>query len=156
MRSNWQSILCVLFFATIIMYVNADAPTWKLCPGAPITMKVNNMTVTYVNSVMSAVIEANVNEQVSTGAQVTLGVNYNGGPIFSENLDMSVGTKLPVNGDFTWKYQVLIPSFAPSGSYSVDLTFMDQNKVPITCVEVDMTLGAKSKHRHIRHLIKSN
>ena len=33
---------------------------------------------------------------------------------YSENLDMSVGTSMPVTGDFTWKYGVSIPSIAPS------------------------------------------
>lgn len=35
---------------------------------------------------------------------------------------------------------VSIPSIAPSGAYQVDLTFSDQNGMPLTCLQVNFSL----------------
>jgi len=59
---------------------------------------------------------------------------------YNENLDFGVGTPLPVSGAFPWKYSVSIPSIAPSGAYEVDLTFSDQDGMPLTCMQVNFNL----------------
>ena len=53
---------------------------------------------------------------------------------------MGVGTALPVTGSFVWKYAVSVPSIAPSGAYQVDLTYSDQNGMPLTCIQVNFNL----------------
>jgi len=119
----------------------AAAPAWKLCPGAPTHITTNNVTLTLANRNLGLTLNGKVDEQLQSGSFVTIDVLLGGTKIFSENIDMSQGTTLPVGpGPIVFSYSVSIPSIAPSGNYQVNLTFNDQNANPLACLQVTFTI----------------
>ena len=94
---------------------------------------------------------ATTDTPLEAGSQLTIAVNLDGGQIFTENIDMAQGTNLPVaaNSAFVFKYGVSIPSIAPGGSYVVNLTFLDQTGLPLTCVAVSFQLTAEKQRQTI-------
>ena len=136
-------LLLVLAVMAYLAPVVSAQPTWTICPNAPTDIAVKSLNLTLANRNLALVLTATVDEQMTTGSQVTVQVNLDGGSIFSENIDMSQGTTLPIaaNATFVFKYSVSIPSIAPSGAYVVDLTFVDQTGVPLTCIAVSFALA---------------
>jgi len=122
-----------------------DTPfPFSVCSGAPTDLNIQTVYVTPNPPVKGNNIaiqaQGTVDEQL-TGGNFVINVLYMGVQIFSETLDLSKAVTLPVGpGPITLNYQVLIPSIAPSGGYTVQLTFNDQSGTEITCVQVAFTL----------------
>lgn len=70
--------------------------------------------------------------------QVQIVTLLNGIPL---NTQYDKNTKSYQQGDaFDYKFSVTIPGFAPSGKYSISLTFQEQNGSTAGCVHVEFTL----------------
>jgi hypothetical protein len=84
---------------------SAQQPSWALCPQAPTDIAVQSLDISLQNRTLSLVMNATVDEQLTTGSQVTVAVDLDGGQIFTENIDMAQGTTLPIaaNSAFIFK-----------------------------------------------------
>jgi len=125
--------------------VKATPFPFTVCPGAPTDLSVTALYVTPDPPVkgqnINMELTGTVDEQLTTGSNFVVNVLYDNVQIFTETVDMSTATTLPVGpGTVDLKYSVLIPSIAPAGSYVVSLTFNDQTGTEITCIQLSLNL----------------
>jgi len=118
---------------------------FAVCAGAPTDLSVTALLVTPDPPVkgqnINMELQGTVDEQLTSGSNFVVNVLYDGVQIFTETIDMSTATTLPVGpGPVDLKYSVLIPSIAPAGNYVVSLTFNDQTGTEITCIQLTLNL----------------
>lgn len=118
---------------------------FQTCPGAPTDLNIQTLDIcpdppvkgSSINLGLSGVVD----EQLTNGSNFEVDVLLDNVPIFTETVDLSEATTLPVGpGSIALNYSVAIPQFAPSGSYRVQLTFSDQSNTEIGCVDITFSL----------------
>jgi len=90
---------------------------------------------------LSLVLDGSVDEQVSSGT-VSVAVKFLGIPVLNasdaitdENVQLPFGS-----GPFVFKKTIEIPSSAPQGSYTTDITWKDQDGQSLVCVHEPFSL----------------
>jgi len=58
-----------------------SVPTWHLCPGAPTSINITNVTLSLQGRDLALAMEANVQETLEQGS-LTIGVSLNGGQMY--------------------------------------------------------------------------
>jgi len=123
-----------------------DTPfPFTVCSGAPTDLNIATVYVTPNPPVKGGNIGiqaiGTVDEQLTTGSNFVINVLYMGVQIFNQQVDLSKAVTLPVGpGPITLNYSVFIPGIAPSGAYTVQLTFNDQSGTEITCISLAFSL----------------
>lgn len=118
---------------------------FTVCPGTAQDLKVTTLYVTpnppVKGSNIGMQLIGTVDEQLTTGSSIQIQVAYSGVVIYNTSVDMSQATTLPAGpGAITLNYSVLIPGIAPSGAYTVQLTFQDQTSTAIGCISLAFSL----------------
>lgn len=119
---------------------------FQVCSGAPTDLSVTDIYVTpnppVKGSNIGLQLLGTVDEQLTEGSNFVINVLYLGTQIFTETVPLeNAGATFPVGpGSLQLNYSVLIPSIAPSGAYTIQLTFNDQTGTEITCIALSFSL----------------
>jgi len=126
----------VLLFLVAILALISNVSAWTLCPNAANHFAVSNVALNVNRPAISIEVDGKLDSQV-TGGNLLIDVKLAGVHLYSETDPLDGFPSLPIGpGDAVYKHTVNIPSIAPPGSYTVDLTFKDQSGNALTCVEV--------------------
>ena len=119
---------------------------FTVCSGAPTDLSVTDIYVTpnppAKGGNIGLQLIGTVDEQLTEGSNFVINVLYLGTQIFTETVPLeNAGAVFPVGpGSMQLNYSVLIPSIAPSGAYTIQLTFNDQTATEITCISLSFNL----------------
>ncbi|KAM7522640.1 hypothetical protein LguiA_012542 [Lonicera macranthoides] len=87
-------------------------------------------------------ISASSGEALS-GGKLTIDVSYFGVPVHSETHDLCEETSCPVSaGKFVLSHTQTLPSFTPSGSYTLKMKMEDENDNQLTCISFGFKIGS--------------
>lgn len=136
-------LLAIVSQANSAMVV--DPFPFSLCSGAPTDFKVDTLYVTpdppKKGQNVTLQLLGSVDEQLTIGSNFIVDVLYSGVEIYSMTVDLREATPLPVGpGEISLAYDVMIPSAAPSGRYTIDLSFFDQTNTELTCIAISFSL----------------
>ena len=88
---------------------------------------------------LSIVIDGHTTKDLVSG-NVNIDIKYEKIDLFSETIDLCSLTNCPIQNSFELKYNVNLPSFAPSGVYDLTLQFDDETKTQVGCITISANL----------------
>jgi len=121
-----------------------SAQNFTVCPGSNSDLVFNDLIVSPAQPVIgqpvSVAASGTIDETVTSG-QVVMGVILFGINIYTQTDDWAQYTPMPVGpGPIDIKYSISIPGIAPPGTYTISLTFNDQNNNAVGCIQIPVTL----------------
>jgi len=147
-------VTLVLVFALLAVLASAVqlpdpvdvAVPYKWCgkagDDATITSITSNEFPPVKGDVLSLNVTGNLSKEVTDG-KYTIAASVGGFPLPDIDGPISLFRSLPWStGELNFTYSQLIPAAAPSGSYSVKISAVDQNKTQIFCISIAFQLKA--------------
>jgi len=157
-----RAVSLVLVFALLVVFASAVqlpdpvevSVPYKWCgkagDDATITSIVSNEFPPVKGDTLSLNVTGNLTKEVTDGTYV-IAVSVGGFPLPDINGPISKFRSLPWStGELNFTFSQLIPSAAPSGSYSVKISAVDQNNTQIFCITVAFQLKAADEHLTLR------
>eukprot|EP00250_Pteridium_aquilinum_P023099 c26197_g1_i1 orf=114-569(+) len=143
---NRMSVWLLMFLLAFSPAVIASS-SWKPCGPSEdyqVTVKDVKVNPDPVTRGGNATFEIPaIASETITGGTITVQVYYLGVPVHAEEEDLCVRTSCPIlPGEFSLNNSEGLPSYAPTGSYRLDMRIVNEAGDLLTCLKINFRISA--------------
>eukprot|EP00270_Netrium_digitus_P016619 TRINITY_DN5996_c0_g1_i1.p1 TRINITY_DN5996_c0_g1~~TRINITY_DN5996_c0_g1_i1.p1 ORF type:complete len:148 (+),score=17.77 TRINITY_DN5996_c0_g1_i1:277-720(+) len=142
---NMAPIFCVILFASGLSSASA-ALKWSSCAPRTADVKILGISLTPNPPVrgkpVAIAVQGTVNSPIANGIASYLVKYNNKAVLLNSKLNIcTAGVKCPIKaGPITLKTSLTVPKYAPVGLYTLGVSAVTLNKVPILCINATFTI----------------
>jgi len=150
-------LLLLSVLVLLISFCVAVPVKYTLCSKPDASLKITSVDANEwppkKGTTLNVTVAGVLGKEVTKGTY-TVKIKVSGFPLPAENGDVDTFKPLPwMTGDISFTFVTDIPAESPSGTYSIEISAVDQDNAQIFCVDLSFNLAAVSTtdQIHITH-----
>jgi len=148
-------LLLLSVLVLLISFCVAVPVKYTLCSKPEASLKISTVEANEwppkKGTTLNVTVTGVLGKEVTKGTY-TIKIKVSGFPLPAENGDVDTFKPLPwMTGDISFTFLTDIPAESPSGSYSIEISAVDQDNAQIFCVDLSFNLAAVSTPDQITH-----